>query len=591
MVEPKRRVAWSAGLLLLLWCAGLFGRGYWTPDEPREAALAASMSGKPAALPSLAGVTFAEKPPLAYWLSGESMKLLGASPQAARLPQLGYALLGVVAVWVLARLLAGEAVIARATATATAMVFATGALAYQVQIWLDTDALLLAGVAMALAGMYAALATAERGSGMSAGRWRAYLVMHVGLTLAFFAKNFAAWLVPVLTFLCFIVWERRWRELARRELYLGALVPAACIALWAMAVAARPNGSQLLRVLFWNNLLGRALPIAAEARFNYASGHPNSPGKYFIELPLYLLPWSVLAGAAVCAAWQGVRRAGPHRSAWRFALCAALPGLLLLSLATTARGIYAAPCMVGFALLVGLWAADAVRTRRALAVTAVLIATLATIVLAATLVLQFTVLHSNDAALWLSILAALAAMAACLRIGLFPDPVAATNIQRLAASWSVLLSLGTVSLIGAANSIQDLPGLASRVAQVAGSKPLLLWAPDETTLAWAQLYLPSGSWSAIESTGAPADAALAGRLHAAPNTVVVSQLPGHGWSWAHWREYLRGHEAVMDSSLSPMPLVPPQQALSAAEWYVSTRIERPGGRGYLLWRRGGGEEP
>ncbi len=486
--------------------------------------------------------------------------------------------MGFVAVWMLAGLLIGEALIASRAALAAALVFATGALACQVQVWLDTDALLLAGVAMALAGMYAALRIADRGSAMSNARWRAYLVMHVGLTLAFFAKNFAGWLVPVLTFLCFIAWEGRWRELARRELYLGALLPAVCIALWAWAVAARPNGTQLLRVLFWNNLLGRALPIAADARFNYSSGHPNSPGKYLFELPLYLLPWTVLTGAALCAAWQGVRRAGPRRSAWRFALCAALPGLLLLSLATTARGIYAAPCMVGFALLVGLWAADAVRTRRAVAVTAALNALVAIVVLAGTLALQSTVLRSSGAALWLSVLAAIGAMAASLRIALFPDPSAATSIRRLAASWSVLLSLGALSLMGAANSIQDLSALASRVAQVAGSKPLLLWAPDETTLAWAQLYLPSGSWSAMD--GSAADAELAGRLRAAPDTVVVSLIPGHGWSWPHWRQYLRGQDAMAETSAPP-------PALSAAGLIVSTRIERPGGRGYVLWRSRG----
>ena len=26
-----------SAVLLLVWCVGIFGRGYWTPDEPREA--------------------------------------------------------------------------------------------------------------------------------------------------------------------------------------------------------------------------------------------------------------------------------------------------------------------------------------------------------------------------------------------------------------------------------------------------------------------------------------------------------------------------------------------------------------------------
>ena len=45
----------TAAALALLWCVGLFGRGYWTPDEPREAALAASVSTQALPLPQLAG--------------------------------------------------------------------------------------------------------------------------------------------------------------------------------------------------------------------------------------------------------------------------------------------------------------------------------------------------------------------------------------------------------------------------------------------------------------------------------------------------------------------------------------------------------
>jgi 4-amino-4-deoxy-L-arabinose transferase len=283
-------------------------------------------------------------------------------------------------------------------ALATGALFATSALLYQVQIWLDTDALLLAGVCLALAGMHAGLTATTHTS-----RWRAYLAMHAGLTLAFFGKNFAAWLVPVLAFLCFIAWERRWRELLRWEFWLGALLPLACIAAWVLSVAAQVDGARSLRVLFWNNLVGRVLPVAAEARYDYAGGHPNWPGRYFLELPLYLLPWTAIALYALRAAWRGARAPGAGRAAWRFALCAALPGLLLLSFAATGRSIYAAPCLIGFVLLIALWMADVAAqpeapraspepaARRAIAVTALLIALLALLLLAVTVALQWTV--------------------------------------------------------------------------------------------------------------------------------------------------------------------------------------------------------
>ncbi len=389
MNTRERKPVFILATLTLLWCAGLFGRGYWTPDEPREAALAASVSMQPEALPSLGGVRFAEKPPLSYWLAGASMRVFGAHPAAARAPQLGYALLGFFALLTLVRALLGGGADVRGAALAGAALFASSALVYQVQVWLDTDALLLAGVVVALAGMYAALAAVAEGHSARRARWRGYLVMHFGLTLAFFGKNFAAWMVPVLAYLCFIAWEKRWRELWRRELWLAALLPITCIALWVSAVAAQPDGARSLRILFWNNLVGRALTVSTVAQFDYASGHRNSPGQYLLELPLYLLPWSVFAWYACQAAWRGSREAGPRRSAWRFALCAALPGLLVLSLAVTARAIYAAPCMIGFALLIALWVAGAAEAsaalRRAFRGTAALLTILALLVLAATI--------------------------------------------------------------------------------------------------------------------------------------------------------------------------------------------------------------
>jgi len=602
MMLMRSRSGWPDALLpalaalALLWCCGLFGRGYWTPDEPREAALASSMIAQSLPLPMLAGQPYAEKPPLTYWLAGASMRWFGARPAAARAPQLCYAFLGCLAVLCLARRMLGSNPAARLAAWAAALVFGTTALAYQVQIWLDTDALLLVGVCMALEGMYAALAADDVDPTARRQRLRGYLRMHLGLTLAFFAKNFAAWMVPVLAFLCFIAWERRWRELLRWEFYVGALLPLTCIAAWVAAVAAQPDGAHSLRVLFWNNLYGRALPLAAPAGENYSSGHPNSTGKYLIELPLYLLPWTIVAAAALAAAWRGASAASTARAAWRFALCAAFPGLLLLSLAATARGIYAAPCMIGFALLIALWAAENLRARRPLSATAALVVLLAAVVLAMSVALQWTVERASWPVFLLGVLACAVVIGWNLRAwrGVahggadnFAERGAARQLLRLAASWSLLLSLGTFGILAAVNRTQDTGALAARVAQSAAPGPLLLWNPDETTLAWAQLYLPADSWSTVGAGSAPATEQLAQQLQAAPATVVVSMIPGRGWSWEKWRAYLRPHATTESLSMIPPSLFAREHVLAAAGLSVTTRIERPGGRGYLLWRRRG----
>ena len=88
MAATTRPVAVILAALVLLWCMGRVERGDWTPNQPRAAALAASVSAHPAALPSLAGVRFVEKPPLSYCMSGGSMSLFGTNPAAARPPPL-----------------------------------------------------------------------------------------------------------------------------------------------------------------------------------------------------------------------------------------------------------------------------------------------------------------------------------------------------------------------------------------------------------------------------------------------------------------------------------------------------------------------
>lgn len=590
----NRQVLFPLAALALLWCVGLFGRVYWTPDEPREAALAASVMQQPLPLPTLNGVRFAEKPPMTYWFAGAAMRTFGTHPAAARAPQLAYALLAFVALLALLRSLLGAGPEAAAACWCGAALFATSALVYQVQIWLDTDALLLAGACAALAGMYRALCAQGEDASAGRARWRGYFLMHAGLTLAFFAKNFAAWLVPVLAFLCFIAWERRWRELLRPQFWICALLPLGCIALWVGAVAALPDGTRLLRVLFWNNLTGRALPIAMEAQYDYSSGHHNSPGQYFLELPLYLLPWTLLAAYALEASWRGARRAGMRRPGWRFALCAALPGLLVLSFASTARSIYAAPCMMGFAMLMALsierLAADGRAARRVLASTALLLLLLALVVLGGNAALQWSVLRAPWPLYLLSSCTVAVIAAWCAKIIFAPRTTStprrpvAERLQQFAIAWCLLLSLGLLCVGSAVNRAQDLESLAHRVAGNAGSDPLLLWNPDETTLAWAQLYLSAGSWRSAESA--------AEAVASSANALVISLIPGR-WSREQWLEYLRGdpathaHDsvggkaggAVAGAAGANEPL------LSDAGFAAVGRIERPGGRGYFLWRR------
>jgi len=193
-------------------------------------------------------------------------------------------------------------------------------LSYQVAIWLATDAPLLATVSVALLGTYVGFyATSSRE------RLRGYLLMHAALGLGFLSKSAVAWMVPAMTILTLSIWEKRWRELFRWELYAGLLLQAALILTWVWFVYRGDNGAEHLKVFFWNNLVGRFSAVDAPPELQYAAAHRNFPGKYLIELPLYLFPWTLLVIAAARRAWRQRQTALHDNRAVRFALAALEP--------------------------------------------------------------------------------------------------------------------------------------------------------------------------------------------------------------------------------------------------------------------------
>src|SRR2546430_13156651 len=204
--------------------------------------------------------------------------------------------------------------------------------------WLGPDACLLAGSALALLGAW-------RGYRASAGRHKAagYTLMHLGAAIGFMAKSAPGWLVPALALGTLVVWERRWSELRRWELYAGLVLQGLIIGPWVLAVARTGHGAEALRALFWNNVVGRFTQVAAPAALDYTSGHRNTAGKDLLQLPLYLLPWAFAVAAAFCPAWDRVREAAPSATAWRVPIAPSPPLLPPPSVAATAPGRYASP--------------------------------------------------------------------------------------------------------------------------------------------------------------------------------------------------------------------------------------------------------
>ena len=515
-----------ATALLLAWGVGLFARDYWTPDEPREADIAWRMSWQTdKAVPSLAGEPFCEKPPLTYWLAGASMAWFGTDGWAARLPNFFYALITALCVGAIARRGGGPV-----AGVAAAAAISTFLLSYQTGIWLATDAPRVAAVSAALLGLYRGFYAPGRRE-----RLLGYFLMHAALAAAFMAKSMAAFLVPAMAFAMLVAWERRWREPLRFECYAGVVLPLAVILTWVWFVYRGVDGPANLRVFFWNNLVGRFAAVPATGDLQYAAGHRNSPGKYLFELPLYLWPWTLLVLAAARRAWLDRGGGFESRRLVRFGAAAFLPALLLLSVAATARNIYLAPALPGAALLLGWWVeptrggTDA-WDRRAVRATVVLL--LAACLGAGMAMLPIGVDSQAAGRLGVRFFAlAGVGIAAAIALAVHAWHSARRGVLLPALTGSLLAYCAL--LIGPASQAyddvdtwQDLGQIGRAVARDTAGAPLLLFAPDETTRAFVDLY----ARRTPAAVAGPADAGAVARLNAAlrgtPEARVLVQLPG-----------------------------------------------------------------
>jgi 4-amino-4-deoxy-L-arabinose transferase-like glycosyltransferase len=464
-----------------LWLLLMFARGLWTPDEPREADIAWRMSlQSDRTLPQLAGRPFLEKPPLSYWMSAAALTVFGDSAAAVRVPNLLYALIAALSVAALALAMAAgvDAAVMAAVVTMSALT------ALRVTVWLAPDACLFAGCALALLGVWQGYRAMP---GLA--KARGYALMHLGAAIGFMAKSAPGWLLPGLALLGLIAWDRRWRELRRWELYAGFGIQALIIGPWLLAVLREANAGETLSALFWHNVVGRFTRVASPAALDYTTGHTNSPGKYLLELPLYLLPWTLIVAAALVRGWQCARRGAPEATGWRFALCASVPFLVLLSFAATARDVYAAPALLGFGLLVGLWGRDVQKSparldRVVLRGSRYLIALIAWALAGA-----LAVFAAAGAASWVRCaLAALALLGAAHGAMLLAARAARGGDFQRSLGWmytgyAAAVCVAALVALPIIDRWQDLPALARRIHTDTAREPLALLNPDETTVA------------------------------------------------------------------------------------------------------------
>jgi 4-amino-4-deoxy-L-arabinose transferase-like glycosyltransferase len=339
-------------LALVLSFAAAGSHSLWSPDEPTGAgvgrAMAEGQHWTDWIVPRLNGEPFLEKPPLYWWTLAGSLRLLGISDLAARLPSdlaarlpsALFAVLTLLVAWEAGRRLGGprEGVLATAV-LGTTMLFVQNATRVTV------DPALMFFVALAHLGF---VRLAEPKSGREG--WQARWLIALALPLAFLAKGIVAVGLGAGPPVLYLLATRR-RQAVGELLLLAAL----CIQLFALfvvpwAVALQhAAGWEGLRECLVNNTVSRFVENGASHRY----GHLEPFWFYLAIAPPWLLPWALALPATLRS---GIfRREAAGSSGHRLLLATAAIGLLMLSVPSSKREVYLLPLLPAFAVCVAGW--------------------------------------------------------------------------------------------------------------------------------------------------------------------------------------------------------------------------------------------
>jgi 4-amino-4-deoxy-L-arabinose transferase-like glycosyltransferase len=323
----------------LLYGAGLGGRDFWAPDEPRYGAIAEELrsfrhGAKGLVLLHLNDVPYTQKPPLYFWLAAAfGAPFDRVHEVAARLPS---ALAGVFCVgltswigqlvfrpWLPAILAAGI--------LATSFRFVFTAQRAQLDV-------LLTGFELAAIAIFLLLEFRRGGIEKARRHPLAIAGLHACLGAAALTKGPVGWL-PLAIFAAYLAWQGRLRS-------MRTILPVWCwalslapIAIWILAaIALAPAG--FAEAAVGENLIGRFFSGTSHARPFYYFG---------LQLPLEFMPWTLLLPFAVTVLWRSSRKSATpdpsndlvnQQPMARFLIVWIAIPLIFFSLSAGKRGVY-----------------------------------------------------------------------------------------------------------------------------------------------------------------------------------------------------------------------------------------------------------
>lgn len=286
-----------------------------------------------------AGVPFWGKPPLSFWLTATSFKLLGLNEFAARLPAFLLTLLAALLVYRL-----GRRVLSKDKAIGAAAILITSVIGFIGAGAVMTDASLLLATTLSMVAFWKAAAEQEK-------RWR-YLFF-VGLGLGLLAKGPVALVlvgVPVAVWLLYYK-NLSW-SLKCMPWISGLLVMLVLAAPWYVMAEMKTPG--FLEYFLVGEHWLRFIDSGWQGDL-YGSAHSQPRGAIWVYGLAAAMPWSVIAIYAATTAWQGKSTIWSLTLFQGYLLLWCLTPLLFFTFAGNILPAYVLPGMPAFALLVSDW--------------------------------------------------------------------------------------------------------------------------------------------------------------------------------------------------------------------------------------------
>ncbi|MCE5202220.1 MAG: phospholipid carrier-dependent glycosyltransferase [Synergistaceae bacterium] len=344
----KNKTKYAALLLLFFlfsYILPLGVRDLAEPDETRYAEIPREMiASGDWVVPHLNGVRYFEKPVMGYWANAVSLLLLGDNNFAVRLPSALSTGLMALLIYLLVRGAyrrkndedVGDdtflAILAAFVFLSCLEVFAVGNTAV-------LDNLFSLFTTASVSAFY--FATEER---PGSGREKCLLAL-AGMScgIAFLTKGFVAFVIPVISFVPYLIWQHRYFDLLRMS-WLPVLLAVIVILPWGISISLREP--DFWRFFFWNEHVRRFLSDNAQ--------HNRPFWFFFLISPAAFFPWSFLLPAGIVGVRDSIKKHGGRDRLLKFCICWLVLPFMFFSFSRGKLLTYILPCFPPFAVLMSI---------------------------------------------------------------------------------------------------------------------------------------------------------------------------------------------------------------------------------------------